>query len=231
MLRKTVIAVLASAALAPTLSLAGEPRPTRAPQPIPHPTPRRPTTTSPGTSDSSANTYSVDSPKPTAIPRSRAASITPTRAASMPAHGHPTSAGCATARRFPHTRSGGSLEWDFYGGWKPTFGDFTLDLGTLYYWYPGDASPAAAGRSRQSESEYVGDLCRRAAGSGSPPSTRTASTTRRSPCSIARHVVLRSDGHHPARRFRQGAHRAERHRALGQAEIQRHRSAHGRTRQ
>jgi uncharacterized protein (TIGR02001 family) len=35
-------------------------------------------------------------------------------------------------------RSGGSLEWDFYAGWKPTYGDFTFDLGTLYYWYPGD---------------------------------------------------------------------------------------------
>jgi uncharacterized protein (TIGR02001 family) len=42
-------------------------------------------------------------------------------------------------------RSGGSLEWDFYGGWKPTFGDFTFDLGTLYYWYPGDATNAAPG--------------------------------------------------------------------------------------
>jgi uncharacterized protein (TIGR02001 family) len=42
-------------------------------------------------------------------------------------------------------RAGGSLEWDFYGGWKPTFGDFTLDLGTLYYWYPGDPTIAAAG--------------------------------------------------------------------------------------
>jgi uncharacterized protein (TIGR02001 family) len=45
----------------------------------------------------------------------------------------------------PAYRSGGSLEWDFYGGWKPTFGDFTFDIGTLYYWYPGDASFAAPG--------------------------------------------------------------------------------------
>jgi uncharacterized protein (TIGR02001 family) len=42
-------------------------------------------------------------------------------------------------------RAGGSLEWDFYGGWKPTFGDFTFDLGTLYYWYPGDAAFSAPG--------------------------------------------------------------------------------------
>jgi len=38
---------------------------------------------------------------------------------------------------------GGSLELDFYGGYKTTFGDFALDLGTLYYWYPGDISRAA----------------------------------------------------------------------------------------
>jgi uncharacterized protein (TIGR02001 family) len=42
-------------------------------------------------------------------------------------------------------RSGGSLEWDFYAGWKPSFGDFTFDLGTLYYWYPGDAAFTAPG--------------------------------------------------------------------------------------
>jgi len=36
----------------------------------------------------------------------------------------------------------GSLEWDFYGGYKWGFApDFTLDLGTLYYWYPGDVTP------------------------------------------------------------------------------------------
>ena len=34
---------------------------------------------------------------------------------------------------------GGSMEWDFYGGYKSTFGksDFTYDIGLLYYWYPG----------------------------------------------------------------------------------------------
>lgn len=36
---------------------------------------------------------------------------------------------------------GGSLEWDFYAGWKWGFApDWTLDLGTLYYWYPGKIS-------------------------------------------------------------------------------------------
>jgi uncharacterized protein (TIGR02001 family) len=40
--------------------------------------------------------------------------------------------------------AGGSLEWDFYGGYKWSFAnDLTLDLGTLYYWYPGDANTLA----------------------------------------------------------------------------------------
>jgi uncharacterized protein (TIGR02001 family) len=42
--------------------------------------------------------------------------------------------------------SGGSLEWDFYGGLKGTFGksDFTYDVGLLYYYYPGSIAPAPA---------------------------------------------------------------------------------------
>ena len=37
---------------------------------------------------------------------------------------------------------GGSLEWDFYGGYKWGFmPDWTLDIGTLYYWYPGKIQP------------------------------------------------------------------------------------------
>jgi len=38
---------------------------------------------------------------------------------------------------------GGSLEWDFYGGFKGAFGksDFSYDLGLLYYYYPGDIAP------------------------------------------------------------------------------------------
>lgn len=30
-----------------------------------------------------------------------------------------------------------SLEWDFYGGYKGSIGDFGYDVGLLYYWYPG----------------------------------------------------------------------------------------------
>jgi uncharacterized protein (TIGR02001 family) len=33
------------------------------------------------------------------------------------------------------------IEMDFYGGWKKSFGDFGLDIGAIYYYYPGsDAS-------------------------------------------------------------------------------------------
>lgn len=41
--------------------------------------------------------------------------------------------------------SGGSLEWDFYGGYKGTFGksDFGYDVGALWYYYPGTAAPGA----------------------------------------------------------------------------------------
>jgi len=41
--------------------------------------------------------------------------------------------------------SGGSLEWDFYGGLKGNIGatDFTYDVGTLYYYYPGTAAVGA----------------------------------------------------------------------------------------
>lgn len=33
--------------------------------------------------------------------------------------------------------AGSPLEMDFYAGYKPTFGDVTLDLGVLHYLYPG----------------------------------------------------------------------------------------------
>ncbi len=45
----------------------------------------------------------------------------------------------------PAYRSGGSVELDFYGGYKWSLpSDFTLDLGTLYYWYPGDPNTVVA---------------------------------------------------------------------------------------
>ncbi len=37
--------------------------------------------------------------------------------------------------------SGASLEMDFYGGFKKAFGDFGLDVGAIYYYYPGSNNP------------------------------------------------------------------------------------------
>lgn len=31
----------------------------------------------------------------------------------------------------------GNLEMDFYGGWRGAFGDFGVDVGAIYYYYPG----------------------------------------------------------------------------------------------
>jgi uncharacterized protein (TIGR02001 family) len=35
---------------------------------------------------------------------------------------------------------GGNIEMDFYGGWKKTWDDWGLDLGGIYYYYPGTNS-------------------------------------------------------------------------------------------
>jgi hypothetical protein len=34
---------------------------------------------------------------------------------------------------------------DFYGGWKKTWGDWGLDVGGIYYYYPGTDANATAG--------------------------------------------------------------------------------------
>jgi len=36
--------------------------------------------------------------------------------------------------------NGSNLEMDFYGGYKMPLGDFTLDVGALYYYYPGSGA-------------------------------------------------------------------------------------------
>jgi uncharacterized protein (TIGR02001 family) len=41
----------------------------------------------------------------------------------------------------------GNLEMDFYGGWKKAFGDFGLDVGAIYYYYPGTDANTTAGTS------------------------------------------------------------------------------------
>src|SRR5690606_34110216 len=37
---------------------------------------------------------------------------------------------------------GAGLEMDFYAGFKPTYKDFTFDIGVLQYYYPARRSPA-----------------------------------------------------------------------------------------
>lgn len=36
-----------------------------------------------------------------------------------------------------------SMEWDFYGGYKKSVGDFGYDVGVLQYYYPGTVAPGA----------------------------------------------------------------------------------------
>lgn len=38
-----------------------------------------------------------------------------------------------------------NLEMDFYGGFKKSWGDFGIDLGAIYYYYPGSDANAAGG--------------------------------------------------------------------------------------
>ena len=40
---------------------------------------------------------------------------------------------------------GGNLEMDFYGGWKKTWDDWGLDIGGIYYYYPGTDANRASG--------------------------------------------------------------------------------------
>lgn len=39
----------------------------------------------------------------------------------------------------------GNIEMDFYGGWKKAWGDWGLDIGAIYYYYPGTDANAASG--------------------------------------------------------------------------------------
>ncbi|WP_313951156.1 TorF family putative porin [Accumulibacter sp.] len=54
----------------------------------------------------------------------------------------------------------GNLEMDFYGGYKAAFEDFGLDVGAIYYYYPGsDASALSGGKSSGAVSNtelYIG---------------------------------------------------------------------------
>jgi uncharacterized protein (TIGR02001 family) len=50
--------------------------------------------------------------------------------------------------------SGASLEMDFYGGFKKAFGDFGIDVGAIYYYYPG--SNNAASEKIDNTEVYIG---------------------------------------------------------------------------
>lgn len=52
---------------------------------------------------------------------------------------------------------GGNLEMDFYGGYKTSFGDFGVDVGAIYYYYPGsDAAPLGASGTVDNKEVYLG---------------------------------------------------------------------------
>ena len=40
------------------------------------------------------------------------------------------------------TGASGGIEMDLYGGYRQSFGDFSFDVGTLYYYYPGNYTAA-----------------------------------------------------------------------------------------
>jgi uncharacterized protein (TIGR02001 family) len=45
--------------------------------------------------------------------------------------------------------SGGSgIEMDFYGGWRKSFGDIGVDIGTIYYYYPRAEFQGSAGNAK-----------------------------------------------------------------------------------
>jgi uncharacterized protein (TIGR02001 family) len=53
--------------------------------------------------------------------------------------------------------AGSGIEMDFYGGWKKAFGDFGLDLGYIYYYYPNAQLNTTFGNKKFDNQEvYVG---------------------------------------------------------------------------
>ena len=50
---------------------------------------------------------------------------------------------------------GGNLEMDFYGGYKRAFGDFGIDAGLLYYYYPGTDAALLGTRNGKTNSGTV----------------------------------------------------------------------------
>jgi len=52
--------------------------------------------------------------------------------------------------------TGSNIEMDFYGGYKATFGDFGLDVGAIYYYYPGSGSNPIGSTKINNTELYVG---------------------------------------------------------------------------
>jgi len=50
----------------------------------------------------------------------------------------------------------GNLEMDFYGGYKKAFGDFGIDVGGLYYYYPGTTAATVKGGNVDNFELYLG---------------------------------------------------------------------------
>jgi uncharacterized protein (TIGR02001 family) len=48
-----------------------------------------------------------------------------------------------------------NLEMDFYGGYKPTFGDITGDIGFIYYYYPGSLGAAINGATGETHTGRI----------------------------------------------------------------------------
>src|SRR5262245_3671738 len=52
---------------------------------------------------------------------------------------------------------GSGIEMDFYGGWKKSFGDFGLDVGAIYYYYPNAEFDGGFGKAKFDNLEaYLG---------------------------------------------------------------------------
>jgi uncharacterized protein (TIGR02001 family) len=53
---------------------------------------------------------------------------------------------------------GGSIEMDFYGGYKKAFGDLGLDVGAIYYYYPGSEASLLGAANPHSRSTNSGTV-------------------------------------------------------------------------
>ena len=52
----------------------------------------------------------------------------------------------------------GNLEMDFYGGYKAAFGDFGLDVGAIYYYYPGTDAVAGQVVNNRTGQSHTGSV-------------------------------------------------------------------------